>query len=122
MVRALNAAATTMVPSGVREAFAAPIFVLDAVSRVTPLPVAAAVVVTVALTGFGVVVAGNSVVVLPLMTTAVALGLRLMIVPSMVMMPPGVSVCPSMRNVVPAFAVKTVPSKVISGGFVVVPY
>jgi hypothetical protein len=96
--------------------------VLDAVALVTPVLVVADMVVTVASFEVGVLVAGKSVVVLPLMTTAVALGLRLMVIPLIVIIPPGVNVCPSMTNVVPAFAVKTVPSKVISGGFVVMPF
>ena len=67
------------------------------------------------------VVAGNSVVVLPPITTSVAYGLRLITVPETVMVPPGVRVMPSITNVVPLLAVKTVPSKVMSGGFVVIP-
>jgi hypothetical protein len=105
-----------------REAFEVTAFVLDAVTLVTSFPVVADMVVKVALFEFGVIVAGNSVVVLPLTTTAVALGLRLMVIPLIVIMPPGVNVCPSMTNVVPALAVKTVPSKVIKGGFVVGPF
>ena len=95
---------------------------LDAVTLVTPFFVVADMVVKVALFEFGVIVAGNSVVVLPLTTIAVALGLRLMVIPLIVMIPPGVNVCPPMTYVVPALAVKTVPSKVISGGFVVMPF
>ena len=95
---------------------------LDGVALVTAFLVVADVVAEVALFEVGVIVAGNSEVVLPLTTTAVALGLRLMVISSIVTMPPGVKVCPSITNVVPAFAVKTVPSKVISGGFVVMSF
>lgn len=51
--------------------------------------------VAIALTAFGVFVAGNRVVVLPSITTTVAPKAREMVCPSTVMMPPGVSEFPS---------------------------
>lgn len=71
-----------------------------------------------ALTAFGVFVAGNRVVVLPSITTAVAPEAREIVCPSTVMMPPGVSVLPLITNVVPELAVKVWPWKVRSGGLV----
>jgi len=72
-----------------------------------------------ALTALGVFVAGNRVVVLPSITTAVAPEAKDIVCPSTVMMPPGVSVLPPITKVVPELAVKVLPSNVRSGGLVI---
>jgi len=75
--------------------------------------------VAIALTAFGVFVAGNKVVVLPSITMAVAPEASEMVCPSTVMMPPGVSVLPLITKVVPELAVKVLPPNVRSGGLVI---
>lgn len=107
-VRAIAAAATTMKSMCLSDA-AALFFgwlVADAVDAPAGLLVVVdAVLVATALTATGVFVAGKRVVVLPLMTTAVAPGIKEMTVPDTVMIPPGVSVWPLITYVVPELAV-----------------
>jgi len=104
---AKNAARQVTVMSTLANAGAAPFLVVAFAvppGVVVAFGVAVADFVPRALTDFGVFVAGNKAVVLPLMTIAVAPTAREIVVPETVMTPPGVNSCPSIVNVVPAFA------------------
>ncbi|PSN71949.1 hypothetical protein BS50DRAFT_239914 [Corynespora cassiicola Philippines] len=116
---------------------AIPLALVSAASPFRPVAPALAVPVPVTPGWLRVVVAGNNAVVvvrpeLPYSScvvvvrpelpysSCVAPGARLMVVPSTVMVPPGVSVCPPIRNVVPVpgAAVKVCEPMVRRGGFV----
>lgn len=76
--------------------------------------------VVTALTALGVFVAGNSFVVVPSTTKAVAPDARQMRLLPLVTQPPGVRICPFTLYVVPELAVYVLPSTVISGGSVAI--